>query len=52
MAGHDAQIEAAVGILMKEIAGKPAGLPAAPPLVPAYPASGIVAPQPEGAPSR
>jgi hypothetical protein len=52
MAGHDAQIETAVGILMKKIAGQPAGLPAPPPLLPAYPPSGIVPPQPEGAPAR
>jgi tricorn protease len=48
LAGHDAQLETAVAILMKEIAGKPAGLPAPPPLIPAYPASGIVPPQPQG----
>jgi tricorn protease len=52
MAGHDAQIETAVSILMKKIAGQPAGLPAEPPLLPAYPPSGIVPPQPEGAPAR
>jgi len=46
LAGHDAQLETAVGILMKQIAGKPAGLPPPPPLVPAYPPSGIVQPQP------
>ena len=46
LAGHDVQLETAVGILMKQIAGKPAGLPAPPPLVPAYPPSGIVPPQP------
>jgi tricorn protease len=46
LAGHDAQIETAVSMLMKEIAGKPAGLPPPPPLVPAYPANGIVPPQP------
>ena len=46
LAGHDAQLETAVGMLMKQIAGKPAGLPPPPPLVPAYPPSGIVQPQP------
>jgi tricorn protease len=46
LVGHDAQLETAVGILMKQIAGKPADLPAPPPLVPAYPPSGIVKPQP------
>jgi tricorn protease len=46
LAGHDAQLETAVGILMKAIAGKPAGLPAPPPLTPPYPPSGMVAPQP------
>jgi tricorn protease len=44
--GHDAQLETAVDLLMKQIAGKPAGLPPPPPLIPAYPASGIVPPQP------
>jgi tricorn protease len=46
LAGHDAQLETAVDILMKQIAGKPAGLPPPPPLIPAYPESGIVPPQP------
>ena len=46
LAGHDVQLETAVAILMKQIAGKPAGLPPPPPLVPAYPPSGIVPPQP------
>ena len=46
LAGHDAQLETAVAMMMKAIAGKPAGLPAPPPLLPAYPQSGIVAPQP------
>jgi tricorn protease len=45
MAGHDAQLEAAVDLMMKAIAGRPAGLPAPPPLLPAYPQSGIVQPQ-------
>jgi tricorn protease len=46
LAGHDAQLETAVDLMLKAIAGKPAGLPAPPPLLPAYPQSGIVAPQP------
>ena len=46
LAGHDAQLETAVDLLMKQIAGKPPGLPAPPPLVPPYPDSGMVAPQP------
>ncbi len=46
MAGHDAQLETAVDMLMKQISGKAAGLPTPPPLVPAYPDSGVVAPQP------
>ena len=44
LAGHDAQLETAVDVLMKQLAGKPAGLPPPPALVPAYPESGIVAP--------
>ena len=47
MTGHDAQLETAVDMLMKQIAGKPAGLPTPPPLVPPYPDSGMVAPQPQ-----
>jgi tricorn protease len=46
LAGHDTQLETAVDMLMKQIAGKPAGLPPVPPAIPAYPASGIVPPQP------
>ncbi|HLY80112.1 MAG TPA: S41 family peptidase, partial [Caulobacteraceae bacterium] len=46
LAGHDAQLEAAVDLMLKSIAGKPAGLPAPPPLLPAYPPSGIAAPKP------
>jgi tricorn protease len=46
LAGRDAQLETAVDLMMKAIANKPAGLPAPPPLLPAYPASGIVPPQP------
>jgi hypothetical protein len=32
--------------MLKAIANRPAGLPPPPPLVPAYPANGIVPPQP------
>ncbi|HEX4180994.1 MAG TPA: S41 family peptidase [Caulobacteraceae bacterium] len=46
LAGHDAQLEAAVDLMLKAIAGKPAGLPPPPPLLPPYPRSGMVAPQP------
>ena len=46
LAGHDAQLEAAVDLMLKAIAGKPAGLPPPPPWIPAYPADGIVPPQP------
>jgi len=46
LAGHDAQLEAAVDLMLKAIAGKPAGLPRPPPWLPAYPPSGIVPPQP------
>ena len=46
LAGHDAQLETAVDLLMKQIAGKPAGLPKPPPLLPPYPPSGMVKPQP------
>jgi tricorn protease len=46
LAGHDAQLEAAVDLMLKAIAGKPAGLPRPPPWLPAYPPNGIVPPQP------
>jgi tricorn protease len=46
MAGHDVQLETAVGLMLKAIAGKPAGLPPPPPLLPPYPPSGMVAPKP------
>jgi len=46
LAGHDAQLETAVDLMLKAIANKPPGLPPPPPLIPAYPASGIVPPQP------
>jgi tricorn protease len=44
LAGHDAQLETAVDLMMKAIAGKPAGLPPPPAALPAYPANGVVAP--------
>jgi len=46
LAGHDTQLETAVDLMMKAIAGKPAGLPPPPPLLPPYPPSGMVQPQP------
>ena len=46
LAGHDAQLEAAVDLMLKAIAGKPAGLPPPPPWLPPYPPSGVVQPQP------
>ena len=46
LAGHDVQLETAVDLLLKAIAGKPAALPPPPPWIPAYPANGIVPPQP------
>jgi tricorn protease len=45
LAGHDAQLETAVTMMLKALEGKPRALPAPPPLLPAYPADGIVAPQ-------
>ena len=45
LAGHDAQLEAAVARMVKALLGRPASLPAPPPLLPAYPESGIVQPQ-------
>jgi tricorn protease len=45
LAGHDTQLETAVDLMVKAIVGKP-GLPAPPALLPPYPASGIVPPQP------
>ncbi|MBV8683131.1 MAG: PD40 domain-containing protein [Caulobacteraceae bacterium] len=44
LAGHDAQLETAVAMLMKQIAGKPPGPPPPPALMPAYPPSGMVKP--------
>ena len=46
LAGHDAQLEAAVDLMVKAIAGKPPGLPPPPPLLPPYPPSGNVPPRP------
>jgi tricorn protease len=46
LAGHDAQLETAVQLMLKAIAGKPVGPPAPPPDLPAYPAAGIVPPKP------
>ncbi|MGA2397400.1 MAG: S41 family peptidase [Steroidobacteraceae bacterium] len=46
LAGHDAQLEAAVDLMLKALAGKREGLPPPPPWIPAYPANGIVPPQP------
>ncbi len=45
LAGHDAQLETAVSMMVKALEGKPTSLPAPPPQLPAYPAKGIVAPQ-------
>jgi tricorn protease len=44
LAGHDAQLEAGVNYLMKELAKKPGGLPPPPPMLPAYPPDGQVPP--------
>ncbi len=46
LAGHDAQLEAAVDLMNKAIAGKPTGLPPPPPALPPYPPSGNVPPRP------
>ncbi len=46
LAGHDTQLETAVDLMLKAIAGRPAGLPPPPPLLPPYPRSGVVPPQP------
>ena len=45
LAGHDAQLEAAIAMMVKAIDAKPSRLPPPPPLLPAYPPSGIVKPQ-------
>jgi tricorn protease len=44
LAGHDAQLEAAVDYLMKALAKNPGGLPPPPPHLPAYPPDGQVPP--------
>ncbi len=46
LAGHDKQLETAVDLMVKAVGNTPAGLPAPPPLLPPYPPSGIVPPQP------
>lgn len=46
LAGHDAQLETAVAVLLEQIKGKAPGYPAPPPLLPPYPPSGMVAPRP------
>jgi tricorn protease len=46
LAGHDKQLETAVELMLKAIGNKPPRLPAPPPLLPPYPASGMVPPQP------
>jgi tricorn protease len=45
LAGHDVQLETAVAMMLKALDGKPGPLPEPPPLLPAYPGNGIVAPQ-------
>jgi tricorn protease len=44
LAGHDAQLEAAIDYLMKALAKHPGGLPKAPQPLPAYPPQGQVPP--------
>ena len=46
LAGRDAQLETAVGLMLKALQGRPSGLPAPPPLIPAYPPAGVVPPKP------
>ncbi len=46
LAGHDKQLETAVQLMVQAIGNTPAGLPAPPALLPPYPASGMVKPQP------
>lgn len=41
-AGHDKQLETAVGLLVKDLDDKPPGPPKPPPLLPAYPPNGNV----------
>ena len=45
LAGHDAQLEAAIAMMVKAIDANPGTLPAPPPLLPPYPQSGMVKPQ-------
>ena len=45
LAGHDKQLETGIAVLMEKLKGKPSGPPAPPPLIPAYPADGIVPPR-------
>jgi hypothetical protein len=40
LAGHDAQLEAGINYLLKEIQEHPKPLPSPPPLIPAYPPPG------------
>ncbi len=47
LAGHDKQLETAVGLMVKAIGNTKPGLPPPPPLLPPYPVSGVVAPQPQ-----
>ncbi|HEY4115677.1 MAG TPA: S41 family peptidase [Rhizomicrobium sp.] len=44
LSGHDAQLEAGVSYLMKQLAKHPGGLPKPPPVLPAYPPQGQVPP--------
>lgn len=46
LAGHDTQLETAVRILMEQIGPTPRRLAPPPPLLPPYPANGMVKPQP------
>ena len=46
LAGKDAQLETAVSLMLKALEGHPADLAKPPPLLPAYPPAGVVAPQP------
>ena len=46
LAGHDAQLEKAVQLMVAAIGSRPAGLPPPPALLPPYPPSGMVQPQP------
>jgi tricorn protease len=46
LAGHDKQLETATDLMVKAIAGKPAGLPPPPKWLPPYPPAGMVPPRP------